>query len=81
MNSIYEEYWKQRSDLVEASKLPTSVSFSQEGYAKAMAETTSNSLCRWGMDEGDVHWTTYCGLPFKVIKEQTALIIVEWQYE
>lgn len=38
MTALFEEYFRQRSDLVEADKKPIGVVFSHEGWSKALKE-------------------------------------------
>lgn len=38
MSTLFKEYFRQRSDLVEADKKPIGVVFSHEGWSKALKE-------------------------------------------
>ena len=58
---LFDEFFRQRSDLVEASKTPRTVIFSTEGWRKALKEMEDAGA---GYAHNIVHGPspTYCGL-------------------
>lgn len=48
MTTLFEEYFRQRSDLVEADKKPIGVVFSHEGWSKALKEESERSMVTQG---------------------------------
>lgn len=58
---LFDEYFRQRSDLVEASLTPHTVLFSQPGYSRAMKEAMPDSN---HFDGAAGAPRTYCGLPY-----------------
>lgn len=73
MSSLFEEYFRQRSDLVEADKKPIGVSFNNAGWMKAMKEEHDA-----GRDHNITHGpsATYCGLHRWIDPEQEAELVV-----
>jgi hypothetical protein len=69
VGAIYDEYWRQRGDLVEADKVPRSVSFSDQGFTRALHENDAASVQA-------LMGPTYCGLPHMVDRKQTADVVV-----
>ncbi len=65
--TIWDEYWRQRSDLIEAGKVPHRVTFSREGELKMRKEAVGDRL----FDPA-----TYGGLPWTTLPWQAADIIV-----
>lgn len=75
--SLVDEYFRQRSDVVEASQTPRTVIFSHEGYTRAMAENLKNSAHFGSNAEGK----SYCGLPYVIDRAQTAELVVTHEYK
>jgi len=70
---IFDEFFRQRSDVVEASQTPRTVTFSYEGWNKAQLETLAGDNIKYTPP-------TYCGLPHMVDPNQTAPIVVTHEY-
>lgn len=68
---IYDEFWKSRSDLVEADKQPRTVVFSSQGWMEAMKEAFHNAS--W-ITHGPS--ATYCGLHRSIDRDTDAPKIV-----
>lgn len=64
---IHEQVIQLRAAALTRREAPVEVMFSQEGYKRAMAETSGTDLSRWGMSTGQQHWTSYMGYPFQVL--------------
>ena len=73
MTTLFEEYFRQRSDLVEASKPPRTVVFSHAGWTRALKEEHDA-----GRDHNITHGpgATYCGLHRCIDDRQDAPEIV-----
>lgn len=68
---IRDEYFRQRSDLAEADKVPRTVIFSHEGWSKALKEESQNTV---NITHGPS--ATYCGLHRCIDPSQKADIVV-----
>ncbi len=75
MGKIVEEYFRQRSDVVEASQTPRTVVFNEAGYLRAMKE----------VEAGEQHFAQekrfYCSLPYVIDPRQKAEIVVTHDYK
>lgn len=72
---LVEEYFRQRSDLGEASLTPRTVLFSQAGYYRAMKEEMPDCNHFNGGAPKDAP-RTYCSLPYVIDKNATAELVV-----
>jgi len=70
---LFDEYFRQRSDLVEASHTPRTVLFSQAGYSRAMKEAMPDTN---HFDGAAGLPRTYCGLPYVIDPAATAELVV-----
>jgi hypothetical protein len=74
MSTLSDEYFRQRSDLVEASLTPRTVIFSHPGFHKAMGEE-SPGMHHFSNPPQDVP-RTYCALPYVIDRNATAELVV-----
>jgi hypothetical protein len=70
---LFDEYFRQRSDLVEANLTPRTVLFSQAGYSRAMKEAMPDSN---HFDGAAGAPRTYCGLPYIIDPALAAELVV-----
>lgn len=78
MTKMFEEYFRQRSDIVEASQTPRVVVFNQQGYSRAMREADKEGN-HFNMNPG-VDGRTYCGLPYLIDHQQDAELVVTHEF-
>lgn len=72
---IIDEYFRQRSDILEASQTPRTVIFNHAGYARAMKEAMP-SESHFNMNPQGPDGRTYANLPYVVDPRQEAEIVV-----
>jgi hypothetical protein len=71
--TLFDEFFRQRSDLGEASKTPVCVLFSDAGYARAMKE---RPISFGHYNDHTMEPWSYCGLPYHIVRGQESLMIV-----
>jgi hypothetical protein len=71
---IIDEYFRQRSDVLEASQTPRTITFNHAGYSRAMKEEQADT-CHFNMNPGTGP-RTYGGLPYVIDPRQEAKIVV-----
>ena len=79
MTTLFEEYFRQRSDVVEASQSPRTVVFNQAGFFRAMKEAMPDSN-HFNLNPGDSS-RTYCGLPYMIDRDQRTELVVTHETE
>ena len=74
---LVDEYFRQRSDVLEASQTPRTVIFSHPGYSRAMNEVGASEN---HFDAPGGAPRTYCGLPYVIDPRATAELVVTHEF-